>query len=169
MPEVDIEYLGIYFKDLVRHRRTYYDDDGKPHEKNRQRPIPEELMGDLEQYIGDGLGRVTVSAELGSSVAFGNKASAFVSISVTCNNNLGDCEQVHDIVQPYVKRLVEEDHKVMSDERDSYIAPDARLKLPEPGNQVAKPPTKKAAAKTNRPPPPGAGKTKAKAKPNFRR
>jgi hypothetical protein len=139
-------YLGVGLTDGILRMREIADGQTGTVEQ-RHDPIPEDLMTELEDFSGNGKGRVTVGGELASSVEFGFKAQSFVSISVTCDSSLSACEAVHDLIQPVVKRLVEQDHKEMSERRDSMLPAGKGLGLKSehgPG-KVAAP------AKLNRP------------------
>lgn len=120
--EEGIDLVGVNLQDCVRRRSSMTDPDGNVQEQQQQHAIPENLMSAIEPFIGDGLAKVTVGAELSSNIDFGFKAQAFVSISVTCNNNLDDCGQVHDIVRDVVQRMVTQDHAEMGHARDEMHA-----------------------------------------------
>ena len=132
-------------------------------------------MSQLEPYIGDGQGRLTVSGSLSSNHEY-HKAEAFVSISVSCNNDLDDVRQVHDIVRPYVQELVHEDHQEMSLLRDTILPPDKRVHGQETSPPVTKqvptglPPVKEK-GKVGRPPKRGSKITAkgGKPKPSLKR
>jgi hypothetical protein len=143
----------------------YNDRDGSTTEQDRRDEIPEELMSELEAYTGDGQARVTVSGELASNHHY-HKASAFVSISVTCNNNLEDVEAVHNLVRPHVQGLVHKDHAEMSLLRDTLLPSNERKHkeptgLPgEAPSEVKRPPKRTSKVST---------KNKGVKKPSFRR
>ena len=50
--------------------------------------LPEDIMAKLEELTGNGEGRVTVAGELGTNEDYGQKASAFFSVSVNCDSSL---------------------------------------------------------------------------------
>ena len=79
-------------------------------------------MKQIDQYVGDAQARLTVSGSLSSVKEF-HKAESFVSITVTCNNNMDDIMEVHDIVKPVVHQLASEDLEEISKFRDELIAP----------------------------------------------
>jgi acyl-CoA reductase-like NAD-dependent aldehyde dehydrogenase len=84
-----------------------------------------------------------VSGSISSNHEF-HKAEAFVSVSVTCNNNMDDVMNVHALVQPFVKDLVRVDHDEMSLLRDEVLPEGKKLHAAafEPkGKAVAIPPT----------------------------
>lgn len=123
-----VELLDVSMRDKVRRQCSFTDEKLRITEEfEREDPIPEELMGMLEEYSGDGKGRVTVGAEVSSNIEFGFKASAFVSIGVTCDSSMEAIEAVHGIVRPVVNRLVQKDHAQVSDMRDALLPPDKRL------------------------------------------
>jgi len=154
-PAVDL--LDLSLVDCVRRRRHFYNDNTGQMLEQELREELEDLMTDLEQHIGDGQARLTVSGELSSSKEF-HKAGAFVSISVTCNNHLDDIQAVHDIVRPHVESLVKEDHDAMSDKREEILSPPA--KSPGPG-KTGSPPSKRSSKVV--------AKKGASKKPSFRR
>jgi hypothetical protein len=97
-------------------------------------------MSAIEQYIGDGGGRVSVGAELSQSKDFYG-AKAFVNISLSCNNDLETCMAVHDLVQPTVRQLVNQDVQMMVEDRDAYLAAPAPAQAAvEPGRVSPGPP-----------------------------
>src|SRR6185369_1561802 len=124
MSDEALDYVDVGLLDHVqRYRRWVIEgDDGRRLTRHQQQrnPLPEELMSALAPYIGDGLGKVTVGAELAHSKDYGCKAQAFVSISVTCNNTLEDATAVHDILHQNVRALVNEDLVAMIQDRDEY-------------------------------------------------
>jgi len=105
--------------------------------QSKQELLPEDLMGALEDYIGDGLAKVTVGGELGHSKDYGCKAQAFVSISVHCNNDAGTIEEVKNIVQEKVRSFVNEDLAEMMLDRDRHMGV-AKENVPE-GRMVRQP------------------------------
>jgi hypothetical protein len=154
-------YIGVSMKDKVRRFLSAEDKDGNTVEEQYSEPIPEDLMTQLEQYGGDGRARVSVGGELTSSTNFGFKAAASTHMSVTCDNNLEVMEEVHDLVQPYVEKLVLRDHARMADlranmvealigERAARLTEPASPPEPESPGKVASPPakTKVAPSKT---------------------
>lgn len=157
---VEVNDVGLIDR-VTRNRRWELEkDDGKVtrREQSQQHPIPEEIMAALEQHIGDAQAKVTVGAELGHSKEYGCKAQAFVSVSVTCNNNEEDIGAVHGIVQPFVRQLVNEDLEQMKVDRDTHMGTTA---APAPG-KVANPP------RANAKPPAVAAKPGVQ-RPSFRR
>lgn len=53
--------------------------------------IPKEVMDAYEQVVGNGLARVSVSADMGIK-EFGTGASAMVTVSLTCNQDIKTIE-----------------------------------------------------------------------------
>jgi hypothetical protein len=131
----EIRDVGLLDK-VTRHRDwTVIHEDGRIYGKSQsqQHPLPEEVMPNLESHIGDGESKVTVGGELAHSIEFGCKASAFVSVSVTCSSNSADIQAVHDILQPWVQKLTSEDLAKMKTERDAHM-------MHPPAGKVANPP-----------------------------
>ena len=157
MAEDQFEYVDECSQ-VRRHRSLYNDNDGTTLEQELSSDIPEEIMATIEDYQGDGTAKVTVSADLGSSVSF-HSAKSFVSVSVPCNNDEDSIGAVHDILRPFVQRLTEEDHAAMAEIRDGLIDPRKATPAPEAKAQVRQPP--KRGGKTVTP--------KGAKKPSFRR
>jgi len=143
--EDQFEYVDDSLRNKLFQRRSFYNDnDNTTLEQERLEEIPEEIMSQLEDHVGDGLARVTVAGDLGSSVSF-HSAKAFVSVSVTCNNDLGDVEAVHDVLRPFVQKLCHSDHEEMSIIRDTILPADKRQHEAEPAvmpGRVSRPPKK---------------------------
>ena len=83
--------------------------------------LPEEVMAQLDEFLGNALGRVTVGGELSHSKEYGCSAKSFVSMSITCDNGLETCQAVHDIVHPTVRALLNEDLNMMKADRDQHL------------------------------------------------
>ena len=144
---VEVNDVGLLDR-VTRNRRWEIEkDDGKVtrREQSQQHPIPEDIMAALEQHIGDAQAKITVGAEPGHSKEYGCKAQAFVSVSVTCNNNETDIGAVHGIVQPFVRQLVNADLDQMKEDRDTHMGTTAPApttgKVSNPPRANAKPPT----------------------------
>jgi len=58
--------------------------------------LPKEVMDAYEQVVGNGLAKVSVSADMGIK-EFGTGASAMVSISLTCNQDGKTIEQAVEL------------------------------------------------------------------------
>lgn len=166
--EAEVEVLDVGLVDgVVRHRGWTIEKNGgkvTSRDQSQQHPIPEDTMETLEKYIGDAQAKVTVGAELGHNKEFGCKAQAFVSVSVTCNNAELDIGAVHAIIQPLVRKLVNEDLEAMKADRDSHISA-----IPPP---PAAPPPEATPGKVSNPPRANAKPATAKSgvrPPAFRR
>ncbi len=160
--EAGIVYRDVSMKDCVKLFLSTETNDGRTTHDCVIESIPEELMSALDQYSGDGRGRVSVGGELATNTNFGFKASASVFISVTCHNDLEVCESVHDLVRPVVQRLVEASHAKMANIRADLadqLSDKPAARLPESG----KPESKSVAG-----PPKGKPLPRAK-KPGFKR
>jgi hypothetical protein len=88
--------------------------------------LPEEIMEQLVEYVGDGLNKVTVGAELGVS-DYGNKGGAWFSVSVVCDSNPEVIVPVHDILRRYIQQQVELDADEMADMRDKLVGKPPKL------------------------------------------
>jgi len=162
-----VEYVSELLS--VNHKRSLYNDNDRTTlEQERQDELSEEIMAKIEEYMGDGTARVTVSADLGSSVSY-HSAKAFVSISVPCNNDMDSIYAVHEILRPHVQGLCGEDHEAMAAMRDGLINP---TRAPaETKSQVRQPP-KRGGSQGPKGPAKRGGKTvtpKGVKKPSFRR
>jgi hypothetical protein len=156
--ECEIEVRDVGLLDRVVRMREWSVDKGlgvqTVRNQSLQQPIPEEIMGALAEYIGDGLAKVTVGGELGHSKEFGCKAQSFVSVSVHCNNDEKSIEETHGILKDLVRNLVNQDLEEMKQDRDNHITSD---KAATPGRVAPRP---QPGAPTNGP---------AVARPSFRR
>ena len=163
------EFADVSLVDRVyRERRFHNDEDASVVEQERQDEIPEEIMSQIEEHVGDGNAHLTVSGSLSSSHKF-HKAESFVSVSVTCNNSMDDIRAVHDIVRPFVQTLTLQDHDEMSLLRDQILPPEDR-KHPDVFEEPKGPTV--AAAKVATPPQRSATvvvKTGGPVKPTFKR
>lgn len=77
-------------------------------DENREDLIPEEYMDRLQQFVGDGLGGVSVSGDVGTS-DYGNKAGVHVSVRVTCGNDEESLSGAHAIAREITERFIRED------------------------------------------------------------
>ena len=64
-----------------------------------QTEIPENYMLDARKLVGDGLARITVSADMALK-EFGSGAGAMVSVSLTCGQDQDTIEKTIDLVTP---------------------------------------------------------------------
>ena len=76
--------------------------------------LPEELMEELERYTGDGNASITVGSDLAKS-DFGNKAGAFVSVTVKCHAGGPEIQATHDILRPWIEQQVKDNQTRMQD------------------------------------------------------
>ena len=141
--EVEVNDVGM-LEHVSRNRRWAVEkDDGKvaTREQSQQHPLPEDIMAELEQHIGDAQAKVTVGAELGHNKEYGCKAQAFVSVSVTCNSSQDSISAVHSILHTMVRQLVNDDLEKMKEDRDAHIG-SAPGKVSSPPKVQAKTPGK---------------------------
>lgn len=158
------DYVGVGLTDLAKRQRGWEVENGPRKEQTRQQPIaevlPEDVMSKLEELAGDAGGKVVVGATLAHSKEYGNKAEAFVSFSVTTDNNLDVMREVHDFLQPLVRELVNKDLMEMMADRDSYLGqakpqaevrvhPAARALLPAAGRPAPGPKAPKPGVQTS--------------------
>ena len=122
--------------------------------------LTEEMMGQLDQQFGNGLGKVTVGSELGHSKEYGCSAKAFVSFSTTCDSAVEVMQNVHDMIQPVVRALVNEDLTMMKEDRDQHLA---ELPRQPTEGKVAAPP------QAGTPAPRAMPKGPVRTRPDFRR
>ncbi len=130
-----IDYVDVSMVDHVFRRIRVYESDGSVHEKQLRQEIPEEILMAAKSKRGELDGKVTVSAALADSIEFGNKAEAFVSISLSCENTVEACQELHGVIQPMVHRLIQEDLAMAVQLRDNNMA------AKNQAGQVAAPPT----------------------------
>jgi hypothetical protein len=172
---------GVGLTDTVKQYRGWSVEGGPRKEQTRQRPLTEVLsendMQKLSELAGDGGGKVTVGATLAHSKEFGNKAEAFVSFSVTTDNDLPTMMEVHDFLQPHVRNLVNADLREMMVDRDAYLdgqvpdqvkVPPGKARVPPPGAGKPKPVSGKSQPRIATPPRAGVSKA-TPGKPNLRR
>lgn len=124
-PVSEIEDVSMI--DRVVRRRCTISKDGVIDEEEVVDTLPEDLVAKLSELLGDGKARVTVGAELASSVDYGNKAQAFVSISVACDSAEDNINEAHNIIYMMAKKLVVKDHHSMSKVRDAMVTPGQEL------------------------------------------
>ena len=124
--------------------------------------LTEEMMGQLDDYLGNALGKVTVGGELGHSKEYGCSAKSFVSMSVTCDGGLETCQAVHKLIQPVVRALINEDLQMMKEDRDAHLNETPRQ--PVAGKVAPGPPRPHATVAS-----PARVAPKGQPRPNFRR
>lgn len=160
------DYVDVELRDHVRRNMSVEDPEGVIHNQEIVGFLSEELeegiMSKLQEHLGDGEAKVVVGADLALS-DYGNKAGAFCSVSVACNNNLEDIQAVHDIIHPYVRQQVEQDLLEVEAIRARVMggAKEAPVK-------TAKPATAKAKKRPQAGKAPKKGRTSLK-KPSFRK
>lgn len=145
----DVELQDVTLTEQVTRRRHIVTKEGTT-EEEAQEPLPEEIMTKLDEFTGDSKGRVTVGVDFASSIEFGMKAGAFVSIGVSCDSSEEAIEGTHGIIYPLAKKLALEDHAEMSALRDSMLPDDARHKAlgdKVPGGVSEKPSRPRASKK----------------------
>jgi hypothetical protein len=136
---------------------------------NRYDKIPEEFMERLNECLGDGQAKVTVGGDLALN-DYGNKAGAFVSITVTCGNSEEELEAAHGIASEMKEDFLRHDLSQMEamlgekqggkTEKQQSAAP---AKAREPAKQArpaARGPGRRPAAKPS---------SKAASRPSFQR
>jgi hypothetical protein len=99
--------------DKIKEWRYATDGEVSIADQQREYPLPEGLMAQLEQHLGDANAQVVVSSDMATS-DYGNKAGSFVSIKVTCNNSEEDILAVHGIAREMTEELVQENYHRMA-------------------------------------------------------
>jgi hypothetical protein len=159
--DVSVEVRDVGMIDQISRHRGWEVDHGNGNtsrrNQNQQHSIPEDIMAELEQHIGDAQAKITVGAELAHSIEYGCKAKAFVSVSATCNNSEESITAVHGIIQPLARFLVNEDLDKMKGDRDAHMGT-----TPAVEGKVSAPPQATAKGKVSAKPP-------AVQRPSFRR
>jgi len=69
--------------------------------------VPEEIMAQYQQIIGNGMARVTVSADVGVKT-FGTGASAMCSVSLSCNQDGASIQQAAVLAGDLARRYATE-------------------------------------------------------------
>ena len=142
-----LEYVSVDLQDKVMRDKYVSDKESDLHREssttNLQEGLGAKVMSEIRDYMGDGLAKVTVGAELTSSIEYGNKAGAFCSVTATCDNHMEAVKAVHDILQRWAKSQVELDTHEMVELRDSIMTGKA------PAAKVAPPPRMVPAEKPN--------------------
>lgn len=83
--------------------------------------IPKEVMDEIQQIVGNGLARVTVSADFGIK-DFGTGASAMCSVSLTCNQDNATIERAAKIAGDLARDLAQEQRQHAEEELQGIIA-----------------------------------------------
>jgi hypothetical protein len=161
-------------------RNCEWTNNGQAKHRTKQQELAtvltEEIMAQLDEFLGNALGRVTIGGELSHSKEYGCSAKSFVSMSITCDNSLETCQAVHDVVQPTVRALLNEDLSMMKEDRDHHLQGEqaAAPAAPEGRFSPGPPQPKKIVPRTSTPNPMAAAPAvnavkKLPPKPSFRR
>jgi hypothetical protein len=143
MADIGIEVLDLSMTEkFIRQKYVTNDDEDLFFDEKTgwtYEILPEEIMEQLAEYVGDGLNKVTVGAELGVS-DYGNKGGAWFSVSVVCDSNPEVVPHVHGILREYVQGQVEVDADEMAALRDKLCgtAPDPSKRQPTQATQPVK-------------------------------
>lgn len=100
-------YWDVSAMDRVRVNAAVSDSKGALWSNTTYFSIPEDIMEDLQDLLGDGNASVTV----GNNVAvsdYGNKAECSVFVKLTCAQDLGSVERTREIGQALALRFVED-------------------------------------------------------------
>jgi hypothetical protein len=177
MSDEVVLYETYDLKDRVL-RSCEWTNNGQTKHRTKQQELAEvlseEVMAQLDELIGNALGKVTVGGELSHSKEYGCSAKSFVSMSITCDNSLETCQAVHDIVQPTVRALINEDLNMMKEDRDRHLSGEQVAPAPEGRVSSGPPQPKKIVPRTSTPNPMAAAPAvnavkKLPPKPSFRR
>ncbi len=76
--------------------------------------LSKKQLSQLEDLVGDGLGKVTVGVELKES-DFGTAAGCFVSVTLTCGQTMPEIEKAHAKAEKMALHWVNEGHKKAAD------------------------------------------------------
>lgn len=152
-PELELEVV-VHDNDHVSEARVAETSTETFESQNRIVQLKEygEIMNKLTDHFGDGLARVSVSADLATS-DYGNKAGSMVTVTVTCNNNERDISAVAEIGFSLAQRLVTENQQEMQAVLEARLNGETIKTKPDKA-------TKRSLGKVRSP---------AKAAPNFRR
>lgn len=119
--QVESEIVDVSLQDGT-YRRREWKMDNKHREQVQHGTLPEEVLSQIAEYMGDGAAKITVGAELSHNKDYCT-AKSFVSISVHCGNDEESLGAVHSIIHEMAKKLVKEDLAVMMEERNALLAP----------------------------------------------
>lgn len=82
--------------------------------------IPRSYMDEIKTLIGDGLARVTVSADFGIK-DFGTGASAMASVSLTCNQDIQTIERAARLAGDLARDIAQEQRQRAENELQTLI------------------------------------------------
>ena len=82
--------------------------------------IPEDVMDAYEEVVGNGLAKVSVSADMGIK-DFGTGASAMVSVTLTCNQDLKTIERTVDLAGGLARGYAQENRQRAENELQTII------------------------------------------------
>lgn len=112
-PDPAVEVVDLDRKDLIfRSRSAAHSDLGVLVDESLFMYPPEDYVDRIEKVLGDANARVSVSGNIGVS-DYGNKASASVTVTLTCNQQEGDIVEAHGIAKEIMERFLDEDQRTM--------------------------------------------------------
>lgn len=83
--------------------------------------LPKDIMDELKQLIGDGLARVTVSADMGIK-DFGTGAGAMATVSLTCDQSVAAVERAAQIAGAMARDIANEQRQRAENELQNIIS-----------------------------------------------
>lgn len=83
--------------------------------------IPKDIMDELKSLIGDGLARVTVSADMGIK-DFGTGAGAMATVSLTCDQSVAGVERAAQIAGSMARDIANEQRQRAENELQNIIS-----------------------------------------------
>jgi hypothetical protein len=94
--------------------------DGRATNHIYEGQVPEELMDAYEQVVGNGLAKVSVSADMGIK-DFGTGASAMVSITLTCNQDEKTIDRAIELASTLARGYAQEHRQRAENELQAIL------------------------------------------------
>lgn len=104
------QVVDVQGEDKVFVRVHAEDNEGPLVDDPRYIELPEDIVTQLKEFLGDGKARVSVSDEFACS-AYGNKSGAHVSVSVACGNSEPEIVGAHGVARALVEQLLQENYE----------------------------------------------------------
>jgi hypothetical protein len=148
-----IEVVDLDRKDLIfRSRSASHAGKGVLADESMFMYLPEDWMDRIEKVLGDANARVSVTGNVGVS-DYGNKASASVTVTLTCNQAEKDIVEAHGIAREIMQHFLDEDQQAMEDMLSGKVDGGTKSATPAKAGGASAP----------------AARTPAIGKPNFKR
>lgn len=137
-----MEVVDLSQRDLIfRSRSAVHAQAGVLTDESMYMYPPEDWMDELEKVLGDANARVSVTGNVGVS-DYGNKASASVTVTLTCNQAEKDIVAAHALAKDMMKHFLDEDQgemeRMLAAAQDGGSKSSAPAKA-QPGNDKVTP------------------------------